>query len=241
MKRPEVISRNYHISDEEMLQQSDLKLVAFDENKSQFVERFPQLADPFADEWATATNFARRIAPDYASLANQTGQTDVLKALVSQGANIYQALLLYVRLAYPNDASVLRLFGQHQYEAARNSQLKLPVLLRTAHTQAMKPEYNAALIAKGMKIQEIDALEAMAESITVQNILQEKAMKDRSNDLDNRVTALNSVWNMMALVCQCAKLVFQDDATRYNLFLLSDGESPTEKPGDNLTDAEYLD
>lgn len=235
MKRPEVISRSYHISDEEVLLRSDLKLVLFVENKNPFVDRFSQLADPFAQEWGSANNFARSIAPDYASLANQSSQTDALKALVSQGANLYQSLILYVKLAFPINASVLRLFGQHQYAAARNSQLKLPVLLHMAHTEASKPEYKTALIAKGMKEPEIEALKTMAESITAQNVIQEKAMKDRSNDLNNRITALNTVWEMMALVCQCAKLVFQNDATRYNLFLLSEGDSQAKKPGDTPT------
>ena len=229
MNRPVEVHRNFHKSDDEVLQQSDVTLISFVENKSRFIERFPQLADPFAQEWAAAINIARSIAPDYASLANQSGETDALKALLNQGANLYQTLLLYVKLAFPGDATVLRLFGQQQYEAARNSQLKLPVLLRIAYAQASKPEYKSVLIAKGMKESEITSLETMAESILNQNIVQEKAMNDRTLDLNIRITALNAVWDKMALVCQCAKLVFQNDATRYNLFLLSDGDTQTAK------------
>lgn len=235
MKRPEIISRNFHYSDEEVLQQSDLKLASFIENKPPFVERFSQFADPYAEEWRTANENARQIAPDYASVASQSVETDALKVLVNEGANLYQTLLLYVRLAYPNDAGALKLFGQSQYEAARNHQLKLPVLLRMAYAQATKPECQAALLAKGMKEQEIGALVSMAEDITAQNIIQEKAIKDRTIELNNRIIALNLVWAKMAMVCQCAKLVFQNDATRYNLFLLSDGENVTPKPGDTPT------
>ena len=235
MKRPEIISRNFHFSDEEVLQQSDLKLASFIENKPPFVERFSQFADPYAEEWGMANENARQIAPDYASVASQSVETDALKVLVNEGANLYQALLLYVRLAYPNDAGALKLFGQSQYEAARNNQLKLPVLLRMAYAQATKPEYQAALLAKGMKEQEIGALVSMAEDITAQNIIQEKAIKDRTIELNNRIIALNLVWAKMALVCQCAKLVFQNDAAHYNLFLLSDGESVTPKPGETPT------
>lgn len=69
----------------------------------------------------------------------------------------------------------------------------------------------------------------MAESIVNQGKVQEKAIKDRTLDKNERITALNLVWTKMALVCQCAKLVFQNDATRYNLFLLSDGNNSSEK------------
>lgn len=230
MNRPEEVHRIFHKSDDEVLQQSDVKLVSFKENNSQFVERFTQLDDSFVEEWSVDIAKARSIAPDYASLAIQSSETDALKALVAKGANLYQSLLLYVRLAFPNDATVLRLFGQNKYEAARNSQLKLPGLLRTAYTQATKPQFKTALIAKGMKESEIAMLETMANDITKQDTAQEKAMNDRAIDANKRITALNAVWEKMSLVCQCAKLVFKDDATRYNLFLLSDGDTQTEKP-----------
>src|SRR5665647_2042734 len=108
MQRPEIVTRNFHKPDEEVLQQSDVKLASFIENKSQFVDRFTQLADPFTTEWAAATTTARSIAPDYASLASQSSETDALKALINQGCNLFQTLILYVRLAFPDDASVLR-------------------------------------------------------------------------------------------------------------------------------------
>ena len=235
MKRPEEVNRIFTKSDDEVLQQSDVKLGSFEENKNKFVERFPQLADPFADEWSKAISYARSILPDYASVANQSKETDALNTLIEKGANLFQAMLLYVRLAFPNDAMVLRIFGQHQYDAARKSQLKLPILLMTGYTQASKPEYKAALIEKGMKESEIDALKTMAESISNQGKAQEKAIKDRTLDKNERITALNLVWAKMALVCQCAKLVFQNDATRYNLFLLSDGNNSPEKPDENPT------
>lgn len=235
MKRPEEVNRIFTKSDDEVLQQSDVKLGSFEENKGKFIERFPQLADPFAEEWCEAINNARRILPDYASVANQSKETDALNTTIEKGANLYQTLLLYVRLAFPNDAMVLRIFGQHQYDAARKSRLKLPILLTTGYTQATKPEYKSALMGKGMKRAEINALKLMTDSIVNQGKMQEKAIKDRTLDKNERVTALNLVWAKMALVCQCAKLVFQNDATRYNLFLLSDGNNPTEKPDETPT------
>ena len=230
MKHPETVLRSFKKTDEEMLQQSDVKLALFTENKSRFVDRFPQLADPFAGEWAAATAIAREILPDYASVGNQTSQTQAIEGLLDEGRTLFQTLMLYTQLAFPGDASVLRLMGQPQYVSARASQLKLPVLLRTAYTQAAKPEYKAALIAKGMKEAEINALETLAESIVNQNLAQEKAKKDRSLDTSQRIVAMNAVWEKMALVCQCAKLVFQNDAALYAQFLLDDGGSTTTAP-----------
>lgn len=238
MQRPEVITRNYHRSDEEVLQQSDVKLASFIENKSRFVDRFPQLADPFATEWADAITTARSIPPDYASLANQRSETDTLNALHDEGGNLYQTLILYLRLAFPGDATVLRIFGQQQYDAARRSQFKLPKLLQTAFNEASKPVYKEALIAKGMKETEIDSLKTLADRILNQELVQGKAMNNRSLDASKRIVALNSVWDKMSLVCQCAKLVFQNDAIRYNLFLLSDGDTQVAKAEETTSSLE---
>ena len=235
MKRPEEVNRIFTKSDDEVLKQSDVKLGSFEENRDKFVERFPQLADPYAEEWGEAISKARSILPDYASVANQSKETDALNTLIEKGANLYQTMLLYVRLAFPNDAMVLRIFGQHQYDAARKSQLKLPILLMTGYTEALNPDYKAALMGKGMKEAEIVALKTLAESIVNQGKAQKKAIKNRTIDKNERITALNLVWAKMALVCQCAKLVFQNDATRYNLFLLSDGNNSPEKPDENPT------
>jgi len=68
MKHPEEASRMFSKPDEELFQQSELKLGSFNENKNLFVERFPQFGDPFAADWATA----RSIPPDYVSVSNQT-------------------------------------------------------------------------------------------------------------------------------------------------------------------------
>lgn len=226
MKHPEEVLRLFVKPDEEVLQQSDVLLGSFQANKSLFVERFPDLADPFVTEWAASTTAARMILPDYASVAGQTAETDALENLMDQGRMAFQTVMLYTQLAFPDNSTVLRLFGQSQYESARGSQLKLPLLLQTAFIQVSKPEYKPALMAKGLKDSEIALLNTLADSIVSQNIAQQNAKNDRSLDASQRIANMNAVWKKMALVCQCAKLVFQNDAAKYNLFLLNEGETP---------------
>jgi hypothetical protein len=230
MKHPEEVVRLFNKTDEEVLQQSDVLFDSFLANKSQFVERFPHLDDPFAVEWATATTTARALPPDYASVAGQANETTVLETLMEQGRNLFQTVILYTQIAFPDDKAVLRLFGQPQYDAARTSQLKLPVLLRTTYTQVSKPEYKTALMAKGLMEAEINLLDSLAESIVNQDVVQQNAKKARSLAASQRITTMNAVWEKMATVCQCAKLVFQNDAAKYNLFLLTEAETPAPDP-----------
>jgi len=230
MRHPDEVLRIFSRTDEEVLQQSDLKMASFLENKNVFIERFPQFADPFAAEWATVTATARSIPPDYVNVSSQSGQTEALVKLMDRGRNLFQTLILFTQLAFPDDAAILRLMGKPQYDSARTNQLKLPVLLKTAYTQASIPQNKQALMAQGMKESEIESLLTQAESIINQDIVQQNAMKARTLEANRRITALNLVWSKMSLVCQCAKLLFQNDVSRYNLFLLSDGAVPAPVP-----------
>jgi len=231
MKHPEEVVRLFNKSDEEMLQQSDVKLASFIKNKPAFLTRFPKLDDPFAAVWANNITTARKILPDYASVTTQIGESDLLEILMNEGRNLFQMLMLYTQLAFPNHAIALRTMGQSQYESSSKNHLKLPNLLLKAHKEASKPEYKVALMDKGMTESDIDMLKTLADKIINQDLALQNAKKDRSHDANERIIAMNTVWENMATVCQCAKLVFQNDATRYDLFLLSDGE--TQKPGEN--------
>ena len=228
MKHPEELKRLFTKPDEEVLQQSDVQLNSFQENKEAFVARFPQLADPFADEWGTAISVARGFIPDFATINEQANETQILETLMDQGRNHFQTVMLYAQLAFPNNTAILRLFGQPQYDSARNSQLKLPVLLRSTYNQASNEEYKPALLAKGLKEEEIEMLNGLAGDIIAQDIAQQQAKKARSLAATARIETMNAVWEKMATVCQCAKLVFQNDAARYNLFLLTNAEAPKE-------------
>ncbi len=230
MKHSDVMLRNFKKTDEEMLQQADVKLASFIEHKGRFTEFFPNLADPFADDWAVKITNARSLMPDYASVARQSGETATLQTLMDQGRSLFQSLLLYTQIAFPKNAALLKLFGQSQYKSAYVNQLKLPALMRAAYSVACKPEYKEGLVASGMKETDIELLDSLAQRILDQNLVQEKAKVNRSVDSGQRIQAMNAVCEKMSLVCQCAKLVFQDNAVLFNLFLLDGGSSTTAAP-----------
>lgn len=226
MKKPEEVKRLFTKPDEEMLQQSDVLIDSFQDNKEPFVVRFPDLADPFADGWTEATITARRFIPDFEAVNEQANETQILETLMDQGRNLFQSVMLYVKLAFPDNAKAQNLFGQQDYHEARNSQLKLPMVLRSMYNQASKEAHKPALLAKGLTEEEIEMLDSLAGDIVEQDNVQQNAKKARSQAAIIRIEMMNAVWEKMATVCQCAKLVFQNDAARYNLFLLTDDEAP---------------
>jgi len=228
MKHSVEVRRNFNKTDEKMLQQSDCLLGSFRDNKSLFIERFPQFDDPFDAEWAASTTAAWQITPDYVMVASQSGETATLETLMDQGRNLYQTVILYVQLAFPNNRSILNVFGYDQYNSARSSHLKLPALLRSTFTPASNPEYKPALMTKGLTEVQISSLETLANSIGTQMVVQKNAKNERARMATMRINNLNAVWEKMSLVSMCAKSLFQDDATKYNLFILSERKGPKE-------------
>lgn len=225
MKHAKAVSRLFKKTDELKLRQSEVLLESFLANKGLFVERFPELADPFADQWVAASAIARAALLDHALVAEQIRETISLEILMEQGRTLYQTVMLYTQLAFPGNASVLHLFGRSQYHSIRRSQLKLPVLLASTFKDVSKPEYKPALIAKGLKEQKITQLDTLAENISRQNDTLQNAMKNRMVAASDRIDKMNMVRKKMAMVCKCAKLVFQNDAAKYNLFLLAEGKT----------------
>jgi hypothetical protein len=68
---------------------------------------------------------------------------------------------------------------------------------------------------------QISSLENLANSISAQIVAQKNAKKERSRVAALRINHLNAVWEKMSLVSMCAKSLFQNDAAKYNLFILS--------------------
>jgi len=93
-----------------------------------------------------------------------------------------------------------------------------------------------ALLEKGLKESEIALLKEVADNITKQNQAQKDAIKSRALITSQRIAAMNAVWQKMSTVCQCAKLVFQNDAAKYNLFQLTDSAAPKKEEPTTPTD-----
>lgn len=236
MKHPEKLARISNKPDSEILQQSEVMLSSFIDDKSKFIQFFPGLDDPFAEKWAEANAQARALLPDYVSRGNILTHTTSLDSLLEQGRNLFQSLMLYAKLAFPGNALILNQLGHSEYESARKSQLKLPILLKVAYAKASEETTKAALMGQGMKAADIELLATLAEEISKENVNQENAKNLRTTDANTRIMAINAVYAKMSQVSECSKLVFQNDALRYSFYLLTDkavvaGEdapSPTE-------------
>ena len=234
MQHPKKVQRLYKVSDGVMLQHADLKLTLFNERKDKFIQRSSDLAEPFATEWAKDIEGARAFPPDDESLAETGLKTVDVKAEMKKGCDAFQTLVFFIKMVYPNDKAMLALIGQPRYKKARNVQTELPLLLNQAYLAASKPDRKEKLLAKGMTEAEIESLNDLAISIPKIDEGQEESKKDRGGDSQTRIIALNQVWIKMVKVCECAKLIYKDDAASYAMFLLP--EPPHHTPDEPAPD-----
>lgn len=227
MEQPEKIERNFNKTDLLMLEQSQTMQANFITDKVAFVAKFTMLADPFAANWQAAITAADALPGDE-NVENESKMlTNALTSEMLAARNHYQSMLTYLRQAFPKDKAVLELFGQNQYEKARNSQLKMIELMELAGAKANLAPYKAALIAKGFSQANITLLATIEQNLRTKNKAQESFISARPLATQTRSIALNNVWAFNVTVHDAAEVVFKDDFAKQQQYLLYPEATPT--------------
>ena len=238
MEQPEKVKLNFNKPLLTMLEDSQTMHDNFVIDEPDFIVKFPTLAPPFAANWQTAIDAADALPGNDAVLAQIGLLTQELDQEMLQARNQYQSLLLYVKLAYPKDDAVLKMFGQNLYVSARDNQLEMIELLELASAQANVQPYKAALIAKGFTQVEITLLKTIELSLRSKNKAQEAAISKRPFATQTQHKACNAVWAMNVLVNTAAELVYKDDYAKQQQYLLypdAGGGAPPVTPGITIT------
>ena len=226
METPKEIEREYRKADDTMLEQSQTMHNNFVNDKATFVIRVPDLDDPFAPNWQLAINDADALPQDDVVVDEQKLKTQNVDQLMENGRDQYGNLVFYVKRAYPDNTGVLGVFGQGQYDKARNNQLKLINLLERAYAKANSADYKPALLAKGYTQDEIDALNTTRNALHSANIQQENAKSGRGVTTQERIEAYNKVWGNMKSVSDAADLVFAANYAKWKQYLLYPENAP---------------
>ena len=92
--------------------------------------------------------------------------------------------------------------------------------MEKANRKAEDPKYKAALIAQGFTQVMIDKLQTIQISIHDKNQAQEDAMSNRLVKTKERVEALNAVWEYMEKISEASKLIYSDNPTKKEQYLL---------------------
>jgi len=215
-----MIARKFNKSYEDALEQGYFFHNQFLIDKADFVAASPQFADPFAADFLIDIAAADALPTNEDDLAQQTYYTSLVEAKKEECRLHFQMLIMYVRLAYPNDIPVEVLFGQRNYEKARSSVLKMINLMQQAYKMADSVTYKANLIAAGFLQLDIDKLDTLASELTALNDDQNEFIRQSSIRSEQRVIAFNKFWAKMVKISDVSKVIYLESPAHVATYLL---------------------
>jgi vacuolar-type H+-ATPase catalytic subunit A/Vma1 len=227
MSKPNVVHRNYTISDSEMVVASNVYRALFIEDKSDFSQFDSSFADPYADNWGAAITLAETVAQD-AELIDQMAQlTTIVNLKMKEAHEYYQRIKYYFEKAFADSISIQNEFGRNDYEKARNSTPKLVAFMQNLSKAILK--YNAQLLTSGCSQEFLDEAPNLLNELRTAENNQELFKKTRPVKTQKRLEDMNSCWDYSKNVCKAGKIIYSSNAAKYNQYLLP-GEAPKAAP-----------
>lgn len=216
---PKNIVREFVMEDNLMLQLAQVFHDNFVEDQAAFVADFPNLDTPFETNFQTAIDDADAI-PSGAAVDGQIKfVTEQLNAKLPLGQKALQKLYVYVGEAWNSKGKEAE-FGRSKYVKARNSQIRMKELLELAHAAANETNNKAALLAAGYTQAAIDELKTIENDIDSLNRQQEQMLSKRKFKSEERIKALNAVWEFMQRINKASKVTFVDSPAKIEQYML---------------------
>lgn len=212
--------RDYDKADDRMLEQSQTMRTLFEGDKADFVGFYNHLADPFSALWQSDIDSAHALPTADEEIAELEVRTEDLEAQMETARVQYQKLASYVRLLFPASKAKQGVFGLDKYVKVRKSQSGMRDLMRLAYRMADSADYKGDLIALGFAQSDIDALNAIADGLSVAMEEQEESKLTCRLATEERVAAYNKVWVSMAAAAAASKQVFPDNFAKQQQYLL---------------------
>lgn len=217
----EEITRDYNLSDEDVLVIGQTMVDNLVAEQAAFTASFSHCTEEETQAFQAAVTTAGALPLDNEVMDNVQVLTADLAAQVKLGGQVLSSLGRYAIEAYPTDERRQRVFGQDDWDEARNDTEKMRDALEHAYNMVTDEDYKETLDAAGFKEDKRELLIETAKSITEKQRLQKKAQSNRPVDTQDRIASYNIVWAWMRKTNNRAQEVWKDDFARrkrYNLY-----------------------
>lgn len=214
------VNRNFIMSDSQLLVKATVFLHLFEENKAQMVALFPQLADPFADEFQAAIDYAESMPFSNKITSEISVSVDQIGKKMADAREAIQKLYMYVRIGWATKVK-LKAFGQDDYTAARNKYLNMIDLLILCNRMANETENNTVLLNVGYTQADIDGLATLSNEIKALHDEIEDLKSNRLEQTLTRITAMNNVYAFMQKLNKASKIAFPNNPAMIQVFQLT--------------------
>jgi len=212
--------RKFTKSFDAALQQAYVFHAGFLTDKADFVAASPLFDDPFAANFLTDIQAADALPTLDDDNAVQFQFAYDLEGLMKLGREQYQKLLLYVKLAYPDDEAAMAAFKAEDYERDSKSTLRMINLMQNAYMIADSSAYKTDLIAVGFLQTDIDMLDSLADDIDSKNTEYQTFMNLAKRRSQVRIVAFNKFWDSMVMLSDTSKIIYRDLPGKLAFYLL---------------------
>lgn len=223
---PEPIKRNYHLQDEDLILEANIKRGLFEEDKADFINYDADFADPYSADFLLEINAANNTPDDETVVDQQQQLTNAVLAEMTKCRNKFQDSKFFIEKAFPTDAAVQNEFGFNDYSQAQKSQATFTKFMYKFHSIAVK--YKVKLIAENYVQAKIDEIKTLADLLRDADLAQELFIKNRPVITQDRITKMNTVYGTMVIICKAGKRIYKDDYAKYQRYLLPPGEEEAE-------------
>lgn len=213
------IKRDYTKEDLKMLEMAQVFHDIFIIDKTLFIDNFPIFADPYANEFQTAIDYADSLPLADDNTAEITVITEEIQNILPIIHSKLQELYAYTELAWDSKAKTYS-FGKREYNSVRQSAIKLTELLYLGHNLADSAENKPNLLAVGYTQSAIDALETIADDVVEKYELREEMVANSIVATEGRIKAYNAVWGFMKQINKASKVVFTNSPAKMSAYRL---------------------
>jgi hypothetical protein len=220
-------TRNYHMRDEVMLQQSHVKRQHFIDDKADFVTFDPDFDDPFETDWNSAINAGELQATDEERddvLQQETEEVLEVVKLVHQA--VFEAKY-FIEKAFAAKPKVVNEFGFDNYRTVYNSQAGLAQFLGRLH-QLCSVKYVAELTAVNYTAPKIANLLTLKNNLTTENTQQDTFAEDSAIATKARIEQYNLTFGFWSKANKAAKVIYYNNPEKLNRYLFPASDEDAE-------------
>lgn len=185
-----------------------------------FAARNPELGGTFGADWLAALAAADKAPNVDTRRGLLTEDTAAVGSGMDEARRVVQAVFYYVEQAFPGNKGRLTQYGKARYAKAAKDPEEMRLLLDQAAEAAERDKKELA--TKGFSAQQLAELKALADNLDAVDTEQEMQKGLNQEGTDDYVRLQNTAYSFGQRLNKAARLVFPDNATRRQLYRLSD-------------------
>ncbi|HPI39089.1 MAG TPA: hypothetical protein PK397_14195 [Ignavibacteriaceae bacterium] len=229
MPRAKQIVRKYNIPDADMISEARNKLTAFNEDKAGFISYDPDFRDPFSTDFESLINEGESTPDDEMIKGEMLSYTNRVDTALENCRVHFQEMKYFIEKAFPTDYAKQTEFGYRMYEQVRLNHDKMVQFMRNLFDTAKK--YETDLTAVNYTADKIARIDTLRLELIDADKVQDNYIKNRPVYTQNRVIAMNRIWDGLVKICNAGKNIFRNDYAKLQKY-----DIPTPKVSSTAND-----